>query len=349
VLHERAEPDDAALNELPEREARGVSMKLVIQIPCLNEESALPVTLADLPRELPPFDAIEVLVIDDGSTDRTSEVARAHGVHRVLRFPARRGLARGFDSGLREALAMGADVIVNTDADNQYVGADIARLVEPIVARRADMVVGTRPIETIQHFSLMKKMLQRLGSGVVRALSAADVPDATSGFRAYSREAALRLTVVTGFTYTLETLIQASHKNITIAHVPIRVNGKLRESRLFRGTGSYVTRSLGTMIRVYLLYRPLRFFLSFAALFGAGSLALFARFLYLFLTTPGQTGHVQSLVIAGALAMIAALFVALGVLADLTAMNRRLLDEILVNTRLQRLGTRAGHDRGDRA
>ena len=323
-------------------------MKLVIQIPCLNEETTLPVTLADLPRVLPGFDAIELLVIDDGSTDRTSEVARANGVHHVLRFPARRGLARAFDTGLREALAMGADVIVNTDADNQYVGADIARLVEPIVARRADMVVGTRPIDSIEHFSMMKKSLQRLGSRVVRALSAADVPDATSGFRAYSRDAALRLTVVTGFTYTLETLIQASHKNIAIVHVPIRVNRKLRESRLFRGIGSYVTRSLGTMIRVYLLYRPLRFFLSIAALFGAGSLALFARFLVLFLTTTGQTGHIQSLVVAGVLAVIAALFVALGVLADLTAMNRRLLDEILVNTRLQRLGTRGVHDGQDR-
>ena len=314
-------------------------MKLVIQIPCLNEEATLPVTLGDLPRELPGFESIEVLVIDDGSTDRTSEVAHALGVERVVRFSRRRGLARVFDAGLRESLAMGADVIVNTDADNQYVGADIARLVEPILAHRADMVVGTRPIDSIEHFSMLKKSLQRLGSGVVRALSAADVPDATSGFRAYSREAALRLTVVTGFTYTLETLIQASHKNIVIAHVPIRVNGKLRESRLFRGTGAYVMRSLGTMIRVYLLYRPLRFFLSLAALFGAGALALFVRFLVVFFTTKGPSGHVQSLVVSAALSMIAALFVALGVLADLTAMNRRLLEEILVNTRLQRLGT----------
>jgi glycosyltransferase involved in cell wall biosynthesis len=316
--------------------------KLVIQIPCLNEEASLPVTLADLPRTLPGVDAIEWLVIDDGSTDRTGDVARALGVHRVLRFPARRGLARAFEAGLREALAMGADVIVNTDADNQYVGADIVKLVEPILAGRADMVVGARPIEAIQHFSPLKKSLQRLGSGVVRALSATDVVDATSGFRAYSRDAALRLTIVTGFTYTLETLIQASHKNIVIAHVPIRVNAKLRESRLFRGVGSYVTRSLGTMIRVYLLYRPLRFFLSLAALFGVGAVALFVRFLVLFFTTPGQTGHVQSLVVAGVLAMIGALFVAMGVLADLTAMNRRVLEEILVNTRLQQLNPGAG-------
>jgi len=265
----------------------------------------------------------------------------------VVRFAARRGLARGFEAGLRESLAMGADVIVNTDADNQYVGADIAKLVEPILARRADMVVGARPIEAIQHFSPLKKALQRLGSAVVRALSATDVVDATSGFRAYSRDAALRLTIVTGFTYTLETLIQASHKNIVIVHVPIRVNAKLRESRLFRGVGSYVTRSLGTMFRVYLLYRPLRFFLSLAGLFGVGALALFVRFLVLFFTTQGQTGHVQSLVVAGALAMIGALFLALGVLADLTAMNRRVLEEILVNTRLQQLD--AGRRRDERS
>jgi hypothetical protein len=195
----------------------------------------------------------------------------------------------------------------------------------------------------------MKKWLQRLGSAVVRALSAADVADATSGFRAYSRDAALRLTVLTGFTYTLETLIQASHKNIAIVAVPIRVNGKLRESRLFRGVGAYVTRSLGTMIRVYLLYRPLRFFLTLASLFGVAALALFVRFLFLFFTTPGQTGHVQSLVVAGVLAMIAALFVSLGVLGDITAMNRRLLDEVLVNTRLQQLGEARADERRERA
>ncbi len=320
-------------------------MKLVIQIPCLNEEASLAVTLADLPKQLPGIDCIEVLVIDDGSTDRTSEVARANGVRRVRRFPARRGLAHAFDTGLREALAMGADVIVNTDADNQYVGGDVAKLVEPILAGRADMVVGSRPIEAIAHFSPLKKVLQRLGSRVVRALSNSDVPDATSGFRAYSREAALRLTVLTSFTYTLETLIQASQKNITIAHVPIRVNGKLRESRLFRGMGSYITRSLGTMVRVYLLYRPLRFFLALAGLFMSISLALFVRFLVLFFTTPGQTGHVQSLVVAGVLAVMGTLFVSLGVLADLSAMNRRLLEEIVVNTRKQQLGP--GHVGGE--
>ena len=319
------------------------AVKLVIQIPCLNERSTLPVTLADLPRQIPGIDRIELLVVDDGSTDGTGDVARAHGVHRVVRFPQRRGLARAFDAGLREALAMGADIIVNTDADNQYVGADVGKLVQPILEHRADMVVGTRPIDSIAHFSPLKKTLQRLGSGVVRGLSSADVPDATSGFRAYSREAALRLTVVSEFSYTLETLIQASHKHITIAHVPIRVNGVLRESRLFRGMGSYITRSLGTMLRVYLLYRPLHLFLSLAVLFMAGAIALFGRFLFLSWTTSGQTGHVQSLVVAGVLAVMATLFASLGVLADLTAMNRRLLEEIVVHARLLRLGG-AGRD-----
>ena len=294
--------------------------------------------------------SIELLVIDDGSDDRTSEVARELGVQRVVRFPARRGLARAFDRGLREALDMGADVIVNTDADNQYVGADVGKLVEPILSRRADMVVGSRPIESIQHFSPLKKALQRLGSRVVRALSQSDVPDATSGFRAYSREAALRLTVLTGFTYTLETLIQASQKNITIAHVPIRVNGKTRESRLFSGMGAYVTRSLGTMIRVYLLYRPLRFFLTLAAMFGMGVAGCCSCASWSCssprpgrqVTCSRSSWPVRSPSSRGCSWRSACS-------RDLTAMNRRLLDEIVVNTRLQQLRTGRASDRQDRA
>ncbi len=312
-------------------------MKLVIQIPCLNEEATLPATLADLPRTLPGVDRIEWLVVDDGSSDRTGQVAREHGVHRVVRFPARRGLARAFEAGLREALAMGADIVVNTDADNQYQGADIATLIQPILDGRADMVVGTRPIDQIEHFSPLKKLLQKLGSGVVRRLAHTDVPDATSGFRAYSREAALRLTVVTGFTYTLETIIQASQKNIAVTHVPIRTNGKLRESRLFKGMRSYITRSLGTMFRVYVMYQPLKFFFRLAAVSMLAALVLLGRFAWLYFTVEGNTGHVQSVVVAGALAIIAILLVAIGVLSDLTATNRRLLEEILVNTRLERL------------
>lgn len=317
-------------------------MKLVIQIPCLNEEATLPATLADLPRRIPGVDTIEWLVIDDGSRDRTSEIARELGVHRVLRFPARRGLARAFEAGLREALAMGADIVVNTDADNQYQGADIATLVQPILEKRADMVVGTRPIDQIEHFSPLKKFLQKLGSGVVRRLARTDVPDATSGFRAYSRDAALRLTVVTNFTYTLETIIQASQKNIAVTHVPIRTNGKLRESRLFSGMGNYIQRSLGTMFRVYVMYQPLKFFFTLGGVALALSFALFARFAVLYFTTDGPTGHVQSLVVAGVLAMIGLLLGALGVIADLIATNRRLLEEILVNTRTARLDRRDG-------
>lgn len=314
-------------------------MRLVIQIPCLNEEETLPATFADLPRSLPGIDSIEVLVIDDGSSDRTSEVARALGVHRVVRFPSRRGLARAFEAGLREALAMGADIIVNTDADNQYQGQDIGKLVGPILERRAEMVVGTRPIGEIEHFSPLKKLLQRLGSGVVRRLSHNDVPDATSGFRAYSREAALRLTVLTGFTYTLETLIQAGQKDIAITHVPIRTNGKLRESRLFKGMRAYIQRSLGTMFRVYVLYQPLKFFWSISAVFLAASLALFLRFVWYWITTPGEPGHIQSVIVAGALAVIGFLVAALGVIADLIAMNRRILEEILLHQRSMRART----------
>ena len=316
-------------------------MKLVIQIPCLNEEQTLPATVADLPRSLPGIDTIEYLVIDDGSEDATSEVARRLGVHRVVRFPSRRGLARAFEAGLRTALEMGADLIVNTDADNQYQGQDIGKLVVPILERRADMVIGTRPIDSIEHFSPLKKQLQKLGSRVVRRLANADVPDATSGFRAYSRDAALRLTVLTNFTYTLETIIQASQKNIAVTHVPIRTNGKLRESRLFKGMRAYIQRSLGTMFRVYVLYQPLQFFMTMSAACLGVAAILFARFVWIWLTTPGQPGHIQSIIIAGALAVIGVLLGALGVLADLIAMNRRLIEEVVVNTRAARLDSDA--------
>ena len=308
-------------------------MKLVIQIPCLNEEATLPATVRDLPRRLEGVDSIEVLVIDDGSSDRTSAVARELGIHRVVRFPDQRGLARAFERGLQESLAMGADIIVNTDADNQYAGKDIGRLIGPILAGDAEMVVGARPISDIEHFSRFKKLLQKAGSRVVRALSNTDVPDATSGFRAYSRTAALRLTVMTNFTYTLETLIQAAQKNIAVTHVPVRVNAQTRPSRLFRGIRVYLQRSFGTMVRVYVMYQPLKFFFAISAVFLAGSLVLFTRFAYFALTVHGQTGHMQSVAVAGALAVIGFLLGALGVLSDLIATNRRLLEEILVHAR----------------
>jgi hypothetical protein len=238
-----------------------------------------------------------------------------------------------------ESLEMGADVIVNTDADNQYCGADIPSLIAPILEGRADMVVGDRQVENVADFSPLKKWLQKVGSGVVRALAQADVPDATSGFRAYSREAALRLTVISDFTYTLETVIQASQKGIHITSVPIRTNRKTRESRLFTGMGSYIRRSLGTMFRLYVVYQPLRFFVTLAALALVPSVVLFARFLWFYFTLGGgvQTGHIQSLLVAGVLAMIGFLLFAIGVLADLIAANRRLMESILLNTRILRL------------
>ena len=311
-------------------------MKLVIQIPCLNEEATLPVTVADLPRTVPGFDTVELLVIDDGSSDRTSEVARQLGAQRVVRFASHRGLARAFAIGLSEALAMGADVVVNTDADNQYRGADVLQLVQPILERRADMVIGARPIEDIPHFSPVKKTLQRLGSAVVRTLSRVDVPDATSGFRAYSRDAVLRLTVITNFTYTLETIIQAGQKSIAVTSVPVHTNGKLRESRLFRGVWSYVGHSLVTILRVWVLYQPLRFFLVLGAPCFAGALVALARYAWLALRTPGPAGHLPTLLVGCALAVIGVLLAAIGVLGDLTAMNRRLMEEVVINTRLQR-------------
>ena len=237
-------------------------MKLLIQIPCLNEEESLPVTLRDLPREVPGFDAVEWLIIDDGSTDRTIEVARAHGVDHIVRLTNNKGLASGFQAGLDACLKLGADVIVNTDADNQYDGRDVVTLVAPILAGNADMVVGDRQVQTIEHFSPAKKALQRLGSWVVRQASQTTVPDTTSGFRAYNREAALGLQVVSKFTYTLETIIQAGKMTVAIDHVPVRTNPKLRDSRLFPSMWTYIRRNGVSIFRIYALYEPLRVFMT---------------------------------------------------------------------------------------
>ena len=247
-------------------------MKLIIQIPCLNEEDALPVTLRDLPREVPGFDTVEWLIIDDGSTDRTIEVAREHGVDHVVRLTNNKGLASGFQAGLDAALKLGADVVVNTDADNQYFGGDIVKLVEPILRGDADMVVGDREVQNIEHFSPLKKALQRLGSWVVRRASQTSVPDTTSGFRAYNREAALAMHVVSNYTYTLETIIQAGKMLIAVDHVPVRTNEKLRESRLFPSVSSYVRRNGVSIFRIYSMYEPLRVFMMGAAVIGLAAL-----------------------------------------------------------------------------
>jgi len=238
-------------------------MKLVIQIPCLNEEEHLTGTINDLPKEIPGVDEIEILVIDDGSSDNTSGVARKCGVKRIVRFRRRQGLATAFKTGLDTSLSMGADIIVNTDADNQYKGEDIPALIKPILDGKADMVVGTRPISKIKEFSAAKKFLQRIGSMVIRFVSQTNIPDATSGFRAYNRRAALKLNVISLFTYTLETIIQAGKKNLAIEHVPISVNVKIRKSRLFKSTPIYLKRSLATIMRIFVTYEPLRVFIDY--------------------------------------------------------------------------------------
>jgi glycosyltransferase involved in cell wall biosynthesis len=319
-------------------------MKLIIQIPCFNEAATLPATLADLPRAVPGFDAVETLVIDDGSRDGTAEVARAHGVTHLVRFPANRGLAATFRAGLDAALAHGADVIVNTDGDNQYPGAAIAELVRPIVEGRADVTIGVRDMDAIAEFSPLKKRLQRFGSRVVRRFSGLEIADATSGFRAFSRRAAARLNVLSRYTYTLETLIQAGRQNLAVVDVPIRANAATRASRLIRSNTRYVFRSAITIVRMFLIYEPLRALGTVAALLLGAAGLIGLRFVYFYWTAGGH-GHVQSLILAAILAIIGFQTGVLGVLADLTAANRRLLEDLLTRTREQRLDI-AGGDAG---
>ena len=307
-------------------------MKLIIQIPCLNEEEALPITLADLPRQVPGFERVEWLVIDDGSTDRTVEVARAHGVDHIVRLTNNKGLAAGFQAGLDAALKLGADVIVNTDADNQYHGADVAKLTAPIVAGRADMVVGDRQVRTVEHFSLPKKLLQRLGSWVVRQASDTTVPDTTSGFRAYNRDAAIAMQVVSRFTYTLETIIQAGKMTVALDHVPVQTNPKVRESRLFPSTWSYIRRNGVSILRIYSMYEPLRVFMLGAAVLALVALALFVRFLVFFVDGEGS-GHVQSLIVGAVLFNAAMVLAALGVLGDLLSGQRIMLQRVFERIR----------------
>jgi len=317
-------------------------MKLIIQIPCFDEEKTLPATVADLPREVPGFDEVEYLVIDDGSTDRTYQVARDLGIHHIVRFSGNRGLARAFMAGVDASLRAGADVIVNTDADNQYSAEAIPALVEPIVEGRADMVIGDRKVASVSEFSSTKKRLQRFGSWVVRKASSLEVPDATSGFRAMSRDAALGLNVTTDFTYTLETIIQAGAARMTVGAVPVETNPPTRGSRLFRGMWSYVRRSAGTIVRIYTMYNPLRTFLTLAAVLMGLGIAAGARWLYFFFTTEGDTGHTQSLILA-AIMVLAAFQVALfGMVADLVGANRRLMEAVLKRVRRIEAG------RGDR-
>ena len=297
-------------------------MKLIVQIPCLNEEDQLPATVGDLPRSVAGFDEVEYLVVDDGSTDRTVEVARQLGVHHIVRLTNNKGLATAFQAGLDACLKLGADVIVNTDADNQYSAADIPALVAPILDGRADMVIGDRQVMTIDHFSGVKKRLQRLGSWVVRQASGTDVPDATSGFRAYNREAAIGLVVVSRFTYTLESLIQAGKSLTAVTHVPVGTNPKTRDSRLFGSMWSYVRRNMIAIFRIYTSWEPLLVFTTIAAVLALLALGSWSPFLWDWIVNGDRDGHLQSIVLGGVLFTAAVQVFALGVLADLIAAHR---------------------------
>jgi glycosyltransferase involved in cell wall biosynthesis len=302
-------------------------MKLIIQIPCYNEADTLPVALGELPREVTGFDAVEWLVVNDGSTDGTEEVARNCGVDHIVCLTGHQGLARAFLAGLDTAVRLGADIIVNTDADNQYRADDIPLLVAPILQGEADVVVGARPVGQIASFSIAKKMLQKVGSAVVRFVSKTDIPDAPSGFRAMSREAALRFNVFNNYTYTLETIIQAGQKSMAITSVPVRVNRALRPSRLVKSVLSYLMKSLVTIVRIFVVYKAFRFFMSVGVtLFVAGFLAGL-RFLYYYLVGDGA-GHVQSLILSSILLGIGFQTMLTAFLADLLAVNRRLMEDV---------------------
>ncbi len=302
-------------------------MKLVIQIPCLNEEKALPVTLKDLPRKIDGIDEIEVLVIDDGSSDRTVEAAKEAGVDEVLSLGSNKGLAKAFSAGINRALEMGADIIVNTDADNQYKADYIKDLIKPILDGRADIVIGSRPVEKIKHFSPLKKCLQKLGSFVMRCVSKTDVKDAPSGFRAFSRNAAIQLNVFDNYTYTLDTIIQAKAKGLVTECVEIEVNPELRNSRLFSNMFLYVWRSIFTMLRMFIIYRPFRFFITIGAVSLLFGFILGIRFLYYYAAGSGQ-GHIQSLILAAILLLTGVQVSLIAVLAELISINRKLIEDV---------------------
>lgn len=302
-------------------------MKLIIQIPCYNEAETLEIALNDLPKKIDGIDTIEYLIINDGSKDDTVAVAKRWGVHYVVNFKRNKGLAKGFMAGLDMCLRNGADIIVNTDADNQYCGEDIEKLVRPILEGKADIVIGERPIDQTEHFSPLKKKLQHFGSWVVRKASNTDIPDAPSGFRAYSREAALKMNVVNNYTYTLETIVQAGQNKFAITSVPIRTNPELRESRLFHSMFGYVKKSMVTIIRSFVMYKPLKFFLAIGTLVVFIGLFFVLRFLYFFMIGVGS-GHVQSLILATTLIMIGFLTIITGLQADTIAANRKILEDI---------------------
>ena len=302
-------------------------MKLIIQIPCYNEAETLSIALTALPRHLEGFSKVEWLIIDDGSTDATCEVAQACGVDHIIKHTGNKGLAKAFITGIEACILLGADVIVNTDADNQYNADDIPALVAPVLSNQAEIVIGARPIQAIEHFSLAKKILQKIGSYVVRSASKTTIPDAPSGFRAISRNAAQKLIVFSEYTYTLETIIQAGQKNISITSVPVRVNDDLRPSRLVKSIPSYIQRSIFTIIRIYVIYRPFRFFMSIGSLIMLIGLIIACRFLFLFLNGDGD-GHIQSLILSAVLMMMGFQTILVAFLADLLSANRKLIEDV---------------------
>lgn len=303
-------------------------MKLIIQIPCFNEEQTLPLTLKGLPKKIKGIDAIETLIINDGSTDATVKAAKEGGVDHIVDMPVHSGLATAFKIGIEKGLELGADIIVNADGDNQYKGADIPRLIQPILNKKAEIVIGCRDISSIKHFSFIKKVFQRVGSAVVRKFSNTSIPDTTSGFRAYSREAALMLNVFSTYTYTIDTLIQAGRKEIPMTHVEISTNEKLRESRLIRNIPSYIMRSASTILRIYLMYEPLKSFFMMGLVPISLSLALIMRFFISYFTR-AHGGHVQSLIIAAIGFIMGIAIIMIGFIGDIISANRRLNEEIL--------------------
>jgi glycosyltransferase involved in cell wall biosynthesis len=313
-------------------------MKLIIQIPCFNEEKTLAIALNDLPRDVKGFSKVEWLIINDGSTDDTLNVAKQCGVDHIINFKYNQGLAKGFMAGIQECLKQGADVIVNTDADNQYDARDIPKLVQPILEHKAEYVIGERPITKIKHFTPIKKYLQKVGSWVVRKASNTDIPDAPSGFRAMSKDCAMELNVYNNYTYTLETIIQAGQKNIAVTSVPIRTNEDLRPSRLLSSIPSYIKKSVVTIIRIFVVYKPFRFFMTIAVILFSLGLLLGLRFLYFFITGDGS-GHMQSVILSGVLLGIGFQTGLIAFIADLLAVNRQLLEKVIVIERHKSIGT----------
>ncbi|MFT5089017.1 MAG: glycosyltransferase involved in cell wall biosynthesis [Candidatus Latescibacterota bacterium] len=316
-------------------------MKLIVQIPCLNEEDTLPATIGDIPREVPGIDQVEILIIDDGSSDRTSEVARECGADHVIRFPQNRGLGHAFKAGFDACLRLGADIIINTDGDNQYFGGDIDKLVAPIIAGQADLVIGDRQTGDIAHFSFFKRYLQGFGSNVISRLATVQVPDVASGFRAFSRDVALQLSTFTNFDHTAEHVIEAGQKRLAVVSVPIRTNPKLRESRLFSNIGEFVFRSGSISLRAYARYAALKIFALFGALTFLAGIILGGRFLYIFFFTNESMLHVQSLILAAILLLAGFQMFLTGIVADLIATNRSLLEEVLHRVRKVELGEAA--------